>query len=220
MSGKYKAIEPIKITNRSWVDKQLEVSPAWCAVDLRDGNQALPNPLTLAEKKEYFQLLLDIGFKEIEIGFPSASKEEFDFCRYLIEEDKIPDDVLISVLAPSRPDLIIKTIDALVGAKKARVHIYIATSHLHCHYVLKKTNEQITDIVMESIDTIQQEVKKYPQTKFSLEFSPEEFTDTDLDFSIDLCDKVVQKWNPQQDDDYVVLNLPATVERRPPTHYG
>ncbi len=217
--SKYKPIEPIKIENRQWPDKQISTSPRWCAVDLRDGNQALPNPLTMEQKKEYYLLLLEIGFKEIEVGFPSASKDDFDFCRWLVEEKQIPDDVMISVLAPSRPDLIEKTMQALKGYPKATVHIYVATSDLHRIHVLGKSKEETIEIVRSSIATIKKCAKAQKETRFYLEFSPEEFTDTDLDFAIQICDDVVDQWNPVKGEK-VILNLPATVERRPPTHYA
>ena len=216
---KYTAIEPIRIENRQWPDKQISTSPRWCAVDLRDGNQALPNPLTLDQKKEYFLLLLEIGFKEIEVGFPSASKDDFDFCRWLIDENQIPDDVMISVLAPSRPELIEKTMEALKGYPQALVHIYVATSDLHREHVLGKTREETIEIVRKSIATIKKCAAEQPETRFYLEFSPEEFTDTDLDFAIEICDDVVDQWDPEEGET-VILNLPATVERRPPTHYA
>jgi 2-isopropylmalate synthase len=216
---KYKVIEPIKIENRQWPDKQITSSPRWCAVDLRDGNQALPNPLTLEEKKEYYLLLLEIGFKEIEVGFPSASKDDFDFCRWLVEEDQIPADVMISVLAPSRPDLIIRTMEALKGYKEALVHIYVATCDLHRVHVLGKTEDDTIEIVRSSIAAIKKCASEQPETRFFLEFSPEEFTDTDLDFAIKICDDVVDQWDPVEGEK-VILNLPATVERRPPTHYA
>lgn len=216
---KYKAIEPIEVKNRQWPDKQINSSPRWCAVDLRDGNQALPNPLTLDQKKEYYQLLLDIGFKEIEVGFPSASKDDFEFCRWLVEEKQIPEDVMISVLAPSRPDLIRKTMEALKGYDKALVHIYVATSDLHRVHVLGKTQDETLKIVHDSIAAIQECAAAQSETRFYLEFSPEEFTDTDLDFAVRVCDAVVEQWNPAEDET-VILNLPATVERRPPTHYA
>lgn len=216
---KYKAIEPIRIENRQWPDQQITSSPRWCAVDLRDGNQALPNPLTLDQKKEYYQLLLNIGFKEIEVGFPSASKDDYDFCRWLIEEKQIPEDVMISVLAPSRPDLIEKTMEALKGYPQALVHIYVATSDLHREHVLGKTREETINIVRDSVATIKKCAAAQKETRFYLEFSPEEFTDTDLDFAIEICDDVVEQWDPEEGET-VILNLPATVERRPPTHYA
>ena len=216
---KYKEIEPIKIENRQWPDKQITSTPRWCAVDLRDGNQALPNPLTLEQKKEYYLLLLNIGFKEIEVGFPSASKDDFEFCRWLVDNDQIPEDVMISVLAPSRPDLITRTMEALQGYKNALVHIYVATSELHRVHVLSKTEDDTIEIVRNSIATIKECAAQQPETRFYLEFSPEEYTDTDEDFAVRICDDVIDQWQPQ-DGEKVILNLPATVERRPPTHYA
>ena len=219
MSSKYNVVSPFVKKDRQWPDKFITENPEWCSVDLRDGNQALPNPLTLDQKKEFYQLLLDIGFKSIEVGFPSASQEDFDFCRYIVDENKIPDDVMISVLAPSRPPLIKRTMEALAGYKKALVHFYVATSDLHREHVIGKTREETIQMVIDSIDCIKEEAKKYPDTRFYLEFSPEEFTDTDMDFAIEICDIVVERWAPQADEK-VILNLPATVERRRPTDYA
>lgn len=219
MSKKYTSIPAIDIKDRTWPDKQIEVSPAWCAVDLRDGNQALPNPLTLEQKKIYFDILVKTGFKEIEIGFPSASKDDYDFCRYLIDNKKIPADVKISVLAPARPDLIVKTMHALRDVPQATVHFYVATSDLHREHVLGKTREETMNMCTAAVEAIKTEATKMPESRFFLEFSPEEFTDTDLDFAIEICDHVIDQWQPA-DDEKVILNLPATVERRPPTHYA
>ena len=219
MSSKYNVVTPFVKKDRQWPDKFITVNPEWCSVDLRDGNQALPNPLTLDQKKEFYQLLLDVGFKSIEVGFPSASQEDFDFCRYIVEEDKIPADVMISALAPCRPQLIVRTMEAMSGYKQATLHFYVATSDLHREHVIGKTREQTTEMVIEAIDCIKEEAKKYPETRFYLEFSPEEFTDTDMDFAIEICDTVVERWGPQADEQ-VILNLPATVERRRPTDYA
>ncbi len=219
MQSKYKAVPPVGIENRTWPDRQITSSPRWCAVDLRDGNQALPNPLTFEQKKEYWRLLLEIGYKEIEVGFPSASKDDYEFTRWLIEAKQVPDDVVISVLAPSRPDLIAKTVESLRGAKRCVVHIYIATSDLHREHVLGKSRPEQIEMLRASIATIKSEAAKYPQTRYELEFSPEEFTDTDMDYGVEVCDFVVDQWNPQGDEK-VILNLPATVERRPPNHYA
>lgn len=217
MTQVYPRIDPICF-NPKWPQRPLVGSPRWCAVDLRDGNQALPNPMTPAQKLEYFQLLVDIGFKEIEIGFPSASRDEFEFTRHLIEKDLIPDDVTISVLTQARPHLIEKTLESLVGAKSCVVHFYIATSRLHYQYVfglepkdLLKTAREATCQIRAGRDRI--------GGFMGLEFSPEEFTDTKIDLAVEICDAVVEEWQPRGDEK-VVLNLPATVERRPPTQYA
>lgn len=218
--SKYKNIPRINISDRVWPDNEITESPTWCAVDLRDGNQALPNPMTPQQKKEYFNLLCEIGFKEIEVGFPSASEDDFQFCRDLIEQDMIPDDVVISVLTQARPHLISKTVDVLKGVKKAIIHVYIATSTLHMKYVFKKTEKDTIETIRDAVKQIKDEsIAKLSESDIGLEFSPEEFTDTDIDFAVEICDEVVEQWNPKKDEK-VILNLPATVERRPPTHYA
>lgn len=219
MTEKYSQIKPIPVKNRKWPDNELSECPIWCAVDLRDGNQALANPLTMNQKIEYFQLLLDIGFKQIEVGFPSASKDDFDFCRYIIDNNMVPDDVLISVLAPARKSLIKTTMESLKGLKKALVHIYIATSELHREFVLSKSEEETLGMIVESVKYVKELASDAPETEFNLEFSPEEFTDTDLDYSVEICNAVINAWEPKEGE-RVILNLPATVERRPPTHYA
>lgn len=219
MISKYARPAPIVLADRKWPSATFNAAPTWCAVDLRDGNQALPNPLTPKQKKRYFQILLEIGFKEIEIGFPSASADDFQFCRDLIEENLIPDDVTISVLTQARPHLIQRTMEALKGARKAICHVYIATSELHMRYVFNKTPEDTRRIALEAVKMIRDESRKLQGSCIGLEFSPEEFTDTDLDFAVSLCDDVVDTWAPEAGQK-VILNLPATVERRPPNEYA
>lgn len=219
MRHDYSKPKPIKVANRHWPDNQITTSPAWCAVDLRDGNQALPNPMTPEQKMRYFEILVAIGFKEIEIGFPSASADDFNFCRALIDGGKIPDDVTISVLTQCREHLIRRTFEALAGVKKAVCHTYIATSDLHMHHVFKKTAEETRKTALASIALIRQLAREMEGSRIDLEFSPEEFTDTDIDFAIDICDKVVETWKPEPGEK-VIMNLPATVERRPPNEYA
>lgn len=219
MQGKYAHPEPIEIENRQWPSMRLTSAPIWCAVDLRDGNQALPNPMTPAEKKRYFQLLVNIGFKEIEIGFPSASADDFQFCRDLIEEELIPDDVTISVLTQAREHLIKRTMEALRGVKRAICHVYIATSDLHMKFVFGKTAEETLNTALKATNLIRDEARKMQGSEIGLQFSPEEFTDTNLDFAIDMCNGVMETWQPENNEK-IVLNLPATVERRPPNEYA
>lgn len=220
MAPKYAKPPKPDIENRTWPDKIIDTTPAWCAVDLRDGNQALPNPLTPIQKKRYFQLLVDLGFKEIEIGFPSASSDDFQFCRDLIEEQLIPQDVTISVLTPARKELIERTFEALDGAEKAVCHLYLASSKLHAQFVLKKSPDDILKAAREGTRIIRDCAGKLPDdTRIDLEFSPEEFTDTDLGFSLQVCETVMEEWEPTTERK-VILNLPATVERRPPNEYA
>lgn len=209
----------ITVKNRQWPDKTITESPHWCAVDLRDGNQALPDPMTPDQKKRYFKLLCEIGFKEIEVGFPCASADDFQFCRDLIEQDLIPDDVTISVLCQSREHLIHRTFEALKGVKKAVFHVYIATSDLHMNFVFGKEAEETAQTAVDSVKLIRKMANEASESEIGLEFSPEEFTDTDLDFAVELCDKVVEAWNPKNAEK-VILNLPATVERRMPNEYA
>ncbi len=219
MSSHYAIPKTFAPAQRMWPGKTIDRSPAWCAVDLRDGNQALPNPMTPAQKWRYFELLTEIGFKEIEIGFPSASADDFQFCRDLIEKNAIPDDVVISVLTQAREHLIRRTFEALKGVKRAIVHVYIATSDLHMGFVFGKTAEQTKAIALESVALIRQLADAMPESRIGLEFSPEEFTDTNLDFAVDICDSVIDTWNPKAGEK-VVINLPATVERHLPIHYA
>lgn len=202
--------------HRRWPDKKLEISPAWCSVDLRDGNQALPRPMEPEQKKAFFKMLVAIGFKEIEIGFPAASTEEWSFCRELIKQDLIPNDVRISVLTQARDHVIRKTMSALNGIKTACCHIYIPTSELHTRYVLRESRNQVMKRAISSVRLVKS-LAEDMSGNVSLEFSPEEFTDTDLDFSVELCDAVVDAWGSK---DKVIINLPLTVERSLPTHYA
>ncbi len=216
---KYAQMEKINVRAREWPAKSITRNPEWCAVDLRDGNQALPNPMTPEQKLEYFKLLLSIGFKEIEIGFPSASEDDFTFCRKLITENLIPDDVTISVLTQSRPHLITRTIDALEGVKKAVVHLYIATSELHRKYVFGMEEDDVIRTAVEGTNQIRSEAERLGGSSIGLEFSPEEFTDTSIAFAKKICEHVVEAWNPGKHEK-VIINLPMTVERRMPNEYA
>ncbi len=221
MKARYAAMSKIDNENRIWPSAKITVSPEWCAVDLRDGNQALPNPMTPEQKMEYFKLLLDIGFKQIEIGFPSASEDDFQFCRDIIEQNLIPNDVTISVLVQSRKHLIERTIEALRGAPRAVVHQYIATSELHMKHVFGMTREDVMKTAVEGCSLIKKGVQQLREegSVVGLEFSPEEFSDTDIDFALDVCHAVVEEWNPEEGEK-VILNLPMTVERRLPNEYA
>ena len=208
MTTPYPIIQPIGSGPKRWPMQSIVNTPKWCAVDLRDGNQALPNPMTPDQKLEYFNLLLEMGFKEIEIGFPSASKDEWDFTRKLIEEDLIPDGVTISALTQSRPHLVEKTIDALKGAKSAVIHFYIATSELHYKHVFNLKRDNLIETAKKTVEQIKARRDEYAPGFLGLEFSPEEFTDTDLDLSVELCDLVIDTWEPREGEK-VILNLPS-----------
>ena len=216
---KYAKMPGVPVAERHWPTATLDAAPLWCAVDLRDGNQALPNPMTPEQKKAYFKLLCDIGFKEIEVGFPAASQDDFQFCRDLIEEKLIPDDVVISVLTQAREHLIATTMAALVGVERAVVHFYIATSELHSRFVFDVDKDEVQRMAVDSCRQIRQAADAMAPAIIGLEFSPEEFTDTDFDFAVAICDAVVETWGPKPDE-RVVLNLPQTVERRLPNEYA
>ena len=188
----------------------------WCAVDLRDGNQALPNPLDPRRKLEYFQLLCKIGFKSIEVGFPSASQDEFDFVRLLIEGHHVPDDVTIMVLTQCRPHLIERTFQSLRGVPRAIVHAYIATSPLHMQHVFGLTEDQTIETAVAATKQIRRLAEELSDSAINFQFSPEEFTDTDPCFAVQICQAVYQAWGRATPDQPVIFNLPATVERRPP----
>ena len=216
----YKYPERIPIKNRQWPDKEIDKSPIWCSVDLRDGNQALPVPMNPVQKLRYFNMLLGIGFKEIEVAFPSASKDDFDFVRALIVNNYIPKDVRISVLTQARKHLIEKTVESLIGVEKAIFHCYVATSDLHSKIVFDKNRDEVLDMAEEGTRMALEAITKAGmRDQISYEFSPEEFTDSDIDFVIKLCERVRKVWKPRFKGD-LILNLPATVERRPPNHYA
>lgn len=210
----------IPIKDRQWPDRRLESAPRWCSVDLRDGNQSLPVPMNPEKKLAYFKMLVEIGFKEIEVGFPSASQDDFDFVRELIEGGHIPDDVTISVLTQARKHLVDRTVESLAGAKRALLHCYLATSDLHGALVFSKNREAVKKMAVEGTVFCREAlVAAGMRDKVWYEFSPEEFTDSDLDFVIDLCEAVKEAWGESTKQSFI-LNLPATVERRPPYQYA
>ncbi len=208
---KYRPYSTVKLDGRTWPDKTMTTPPTWCSVDLRDGNQALVQPMSLGKKLEMFKLLTDIGFKEIEVGFPSASQVEHEFTRTLIEKDLIPDDVLIQVLTQARDHLIEKTFDALKGVKEAVVHMYNSTSTLQRRAVFKMSKKEIIDLAVQGAELIKQEAAKYPEIRFRYEYSPESFTGTEMDYALEICEAVMEIWEPTPDN-RVIINLPATVE--------
>ena len=218
-----KKYKPPLITNyseRQWPENIVTKAPLWCSVDLRDGNQALPDPMTPEQKLEYFKLLCSIGFKEIEVGFPSASQDEFDFIRMLIEENHIPDDVYIMGLTQMRPHLIEKTVNSFKGCKKGIIHAYIAPSDLHMKQVFELTKSELIETATSATKQIRQLSELLSDSDIRYEFSPEEFTDTSLEFSIDLCNKVYEAWGKASSSEPIIFNLPATVERLLPNQYA
>lgn len=216
---KYKKFEKIKMKNRQWPDHEITKAPTWCSVDLRDGNQSLPNPMNVDEKIRMFKLLVDIGFKEIEVGFPSASDTEYKFIRRLIEENLIPDDVVIQVLTQSREHLIKKTFKSLKGCKKAIIHLYNSTSILQRKVVFEKSKKEIIDIAVKGANLLVEEAKKYIDTEFVFEYSPESFTGTELDYAVEICEKVAAVIKPSPNNK-LILNLPSTVEMSTPNIYA
>ncbi|MBS0633391.1 MAG: 2-isopropylmalate synthase [Verrucomicrobia bacterium] len=210
---KYRPFPPVDLPNRQWPSRTLTQAPIWCSVDLRDGNQALAQPMSVEEKLEYFDLLVKIGFKEIEVGFPSASQIEFDFCRRLIEENRIPDDVAIQILCQCREELIVRSIEALRGAKHAIFHLYNSTSPKQREYVFNATQADIIGIAVQGAKWVKQHgaalVKAGTHLRF--EYSPESFTSTELPFALQICEAVTDVWAPTPDNK-IILNLPATVE--------
>ena len=217
---KYPTIAPINVPGRQWPDKVITAPPVWASVDLRDGNQALPVPMNPAQKLEYFNMLLNIGFKEIEVAFPSASEDDYRFVRNLIEQNLIPDDVRISVLTQARKHLIDRTIESLVGVKSAIAHCYVATSDLHGRFVFGNNHADVLKMAVEGTRMVRDAIAAHDlENTVTYEFSPEEFTDSDLNFVVDLCCAVKEEWGKSTPDSFI-LNLPATVERRPPNQYA
>lgn len=208
-----------KVKSLKWTEKEyIAEAPTWCSVDLRDGNQALVVPMSLEEKLEYFQLLLQVGFKEIEVGFPAASETEYTFLRTLIEQNLIPDDVTIQVLTQSREHIIKKTFEALQGANKAVVHLYNSTSVAQREQVFRKSKEEIIDIAVTGAKML----KKYAaetEGNFQFQYSPESFTGTEMEFALEICNKVLDIWQPTADNK-VIINLPATVSMSMPHVYA
>ena len=217
---KYAAPPPIDLPDRRWPDKTLDKSPIWCSVDLRDGNQALPNPLLPEQKLEYFDLLCRIGFKHIEVAFPSAGQDDFDFTRRLIEGGHIPGDVYIMGLTQCRSHLIDRTFEALAGIPRAILHAYCATSELHMRQVFGLTHAETIDMVRKSVAQIRGLADAMGDSDIRFEFSPEEFTDTDQNFALEVCLAAFETWGKGTASEPMILNLPATVERRPPNHYA
>lgn len=215
---KYKKFETIKLKDRTWPDNEIIKAPVWCSVDLRDGNQALITPMNIDEKVEMFQLLVNLGFKEIEVGFPSSSQIEYDFLRLLIEDNLIPDDVTVQVLTQAREHLIRRTFDALEGLDKAIVHIYNSTSILQRDVVFNKSKDEIKKIAVEGTKLVKTLSEEF-SGKVILEYSPESFTGTEVDYALDVCEAVMDTWGADENNK-VIINLPSTVEMDTPNVYA
>ena len=216
---KYKPFPRIEIEKRTWPDKVITEAPIWCSVDLRDGNQALIEPMSVGQKKRMFELLVEVGFKEIEVGFPAASQPDFDFVRSLIEEDKVPDDVTIQVLTQARPELIRRTFDSLKGARRAILHVYNSTSIVQREKVFKTDKAGIIDIAVEGAKEVKRCAAAQPDTDWIFQYSPESFTGTEVDFAVDVCDAVNDIWKPTPERPSII-NLPSTVEMATPNIYA
>lgn len=208
-----------KMTQRTWPDKTITKAPIWTSVDLRDGNQALIEPMSIEQKMRFFDLLVQVGFKEIEIGFPSAAQVEYDFTRKLIEGGHVPDDVTLQVLVQAREHLIRRTFESLKGAKRAIVHVYNSTSKVQREKVYQKDYDDIIAIAVEGATLLGELAKEYPETEWIFEYSPESFSQTEVDFSVKICDEVCKVWRPDLGQK-VIFNLPSTVESSTPNIYA
>jgi 2-isopropylmalate synthase len=216
---KYPIYQPLKKVDRRWPDAVLTQAPQWCSVDLRDGNQALIDPMTADKKLRLWELLIDLGFKQIEVGFPSASSHDFDFLRKLIEEGRIPDDVTVQVLTQAREELIVRTFEALKGCKRAVLHFYNSTSTVQRDYVFALDRAGITDIAVNGAALVKSVAANYPDTEWVFEYSPESFTGTEMDFAVDVCNAVIDVIRPTPENK-MIINLPATVEVSTPNVYA
>ena len=220
---KYRPFEPVDLADRRWPSAVIERAPLWCSVDLRDGYTSLIEPMGRERKWRMFEALVEMGFKEIEVGFPAASQPDFDFIREIITADAIPEDVTIQVLTQARPDLIARTYEAIVGAARAIMHLYNSTSELQRRVVFRLDEAGIIDIAVDGARSCAAETEKLaaisPDTRVRYEYSPESFTGTEMPFAVEVCERVMDVWQPTVDDP-VILNLPATVEMATPNIYA
>lgn len=217
--NKYKPYPPLKLADRTWPDKQITEAPVWCSVDLRDGNQALVKPMNVEQKVRLFTLLVKLGFKQIEIGFPSAAQPEYEFARKLIEEDLIPDDVTIQVLTQAREHLIAKTFEAMRGVKRAIVHVYNSTSTVQREQTFAMGKEAIKEIAVQGATWVKDYAAQHPDTDWTFQYSPESFTGTEMDYALEVCNAVIDVWQPAKTKP-IIINLPATVEMSTPNIFA
>jgi len=217
--NKYRPTTGVALHNRQWPSRTIEQAPRWASVDLRDGNQALLEPMTVGQKRRLWALLVKLGLKEIEVGFPSASRHDYDFVRWLIEEDQIPADVTVQVLVQAREELIVRTYESLVGIKRAIVHVYNSTSTVQRERVFGLEREGITAIARRGAEWVQREAVKYPDTDWTFEYSPESFTSTEMDYAVEVCDAVLDVWQPTPERP-CIINLPSTVEVATPNVFA
>ncbi|MGC2029419.1 MAG: 2-isopropylmalate synthase [Steroidobacteraceae bacterium] len=218
-STKYRAFPPVGLSDRTWPSRVIEAPPVWCSVDLRDGNQALIEPMDAGRKRRMFDMLVKIGFKEIEVGFPAASQTDFDFVREIIERNLVPDDVTIQVLTQARPELIARTYESLQGARRAIMHVYNSTSAAQRRVVFRLDRAGIVDIAVRGATAVREHALRQRDTEWVFQYSPESFTGTELDFAVEICDAVNAVWEPTPQHKSI-LNLPATVEMATPNVYA
>jgi 2-isopropylmalate synthase len=218
-SSKYRAFPPVKLSDRQWPDAIISKPPIWMSTDLRDGNQALIEPMSPEKKLRFFEMLVKIGIKEIEVGFPSASQTDFDFVRKLVDENRIPDDVTVIVLTQSRDELIRRTVESVAGARRAIVHLYNSVAPVFRKVVFGMSREEITNIATTGTTLVKQLVAQHPETEWGFEYTPESFSTTELDFSKHICDAVTAIWKPTPHNK-MIINLPSTVECSTPNVYA
>ncbi|MDR2244676.1 MAG: 2-isopropylmalate synthase [Burkholderiales bacterium] len=219
VTSKYSPFAPVPLNDRTWPDRTITHAPIWCSVDLRDGNQALIEPMDSVRKMRLYGLLVKMGYKEIEVGFPSASQTDFDFVRKLIDEKRIPDDVTLQVLTQSRESLIRKTFESLKGVRRAIVHLYNSTSEAQRRVVFRMDRQGVIDLAVSGAEMIRDIARDYPETDWQFEYSPESFTATELDFAAEVCNAVADVWQPTPQKK-MIINLPATVEVATPNVYA
>jgi len=216
---KYHPAPRVSLPDRRWPDRTIDQAPVWASVDLRDGNQALLEPMNVAQKRRMWDLLVKLGFKEIEVGFPSASQHDFDFVRWLIEQDRIPDDVTVQVLVQARQHLIERTFESLKGARRAIVHVYNSTSTVQRERVFNLDRDGIKAIAVQGAERVKREAAKYPATEWVFQYSPESFSQTEPEFAVEVCDAVIDVWQPTPEQP-CIINLPATVESATPNVFA
>jgi 2-isopropylmalate synthase len=216
---KYRPYPQVQLENRTWPNQRIDRAPMWCTVDLRDGNQALAQPMSITEKERMFNLLVEMGFKQVEIGFPSASQIEYDFLRTLIDNRMIPDDVAVQVLTQSRKHLIERTVQSLKGAKKAVIHLYNSTSEQQRRITFRKSKDEIKAIALEGTQHIIDLLPELGGTEVTFQYSPESFTGTELEYALEVCEAVIDLWDPSKRGK-MIINLPATVELSTPNIFA
>lgn len=217
--NKYRPFEFLDFSERTWPSQKITTAPVWCSTDLRDGNQALANPMDHHRKLKFFQLLVQCGLKEIEVAFPAASETDFNFVRYLIENNQIPNDVCIQVMTQARSDLIERTFESLIGVKQAIVHVYNATAEVFRRVVFQKTKQEVIELAVASTKQIKSLCAQHPETKWTYEYSPETFCFTEIEFALEICEAVAQVWEPGPENP-MIINLPTTVEVSTPNIFA